>query len=360
MKTRDITILSFGDRKDYDEYIKFDREKNQFLKRGFSYQTADYENVLNGKLPEIETEKVIIFLFFPFEYWNKNIEHKHYKGVYGNHVFYDKFLRFCSKVDKIIKVHFSGKQVLVINNPLRAAKCRDKDLVKRRLTKAGVLVPKSYSLSNLKYVYSLLNKGICLFLKPRYGSMGKGITYLSPSRWQTNFTFRNNKIISRKSDYGWKFKSITGNSAFLSQLIKKDIIAEEEIDSLVLRKRKLDLRIYTFFKQVIYIYPKTNYPEKVTTNISQGAKGSPGILKFVPKHLLAKAKQAAVETSKALNLDLSGIDVLLDCDQRSVYVVDVNVFPGYPKRRTFNLARTIVQAISRADDRHKIKFRKLT
>jgi hypothetical protein len=45
--------------------------------------------------------------------------------------------------------------------------------------------------------------------------MGKGITYLSPLNWQTNFIFKDNRIISRRSDYGWRFRDITGNNAFL-------------------------------------------------------------------------------------------------------------------------------------------------
>ena len=112
---RNITILCFDDRLDFDEYKKFNQEKDLFINRGFDYLTVNYKNVLKGKLPRIKTKKVIIFLFFPFNYWNKNIEHKYYQGIYGNRIFYKKFMHFWRKVNNIINRHFSDKQLPVMS-----------------------------------------------------------------------------------------------------------------------------------------------------------------------------------------------------------------------------------------------------
>ncbi len=355
-KKRDITILTFGDRLDYDEYKKFNRERKTFAKNGFDYATVSYRNVLRGKLPKIKTEKIIIFLFFPFDYWNKNIEHRHYRGIYGNHLFYKKFLRFWSMIDNIINKHFAHKKVLIINNPLLSGRYRDKQLIKMKLSEAGIPNPRMYHVSHSREIYSLLAKGRALFLKVRYGSMGKGITFLSSLSWQTNFSFRNHTIISRRSDKGWKFRDVTGDHNFLNKLIKKDILIEEAVDCLILDRKRIDLRIYTFFKKVIYIYPKVNYPEKITTNISQGARGAPYILKYIPKQLLAKAIRIAIDASDILNLYLSGIDILLDRNRDDVYIVDVNIFPGFPKRRTFNLAKNIIKELARLDDNGDLRF----
>ena len=196
-------------------------------------------------------------------------------------------------------------------------------------------------------------------MKPRFGSMGKGITYISPGSWQTNFNFRNNRVTSRKSDYGWRFKDITGNHFFLGQIVKKDILIEDEVSSLVLKRKKVDLRVYTFLKKAIYVYPKINYRRRVTTNISQGARGAPEILRLIPKSLIAKAKTEAERTARVLDLDLAGIDVIIDSNQKDVYVIDVNVFPGYPKRKTFNLAKAIIKELTRAHELGDLEFKRL-
>ena len=357
---RDITILSFDDRLDFDEYKKFDQEKALFIKRGFDYANVSYKNVLKAKFPKIKTKRLIIFLFFPFAYWNKNIEHKHYQGIYGNHIFYKKFMHFWTKINDIINKHFSNKEVLIINNPLLSGRYRDKHLIKLRLCEAGISNPRQYHTTRTRDIYNLLAKGSSLFLKVRYGSMGKGITYLSPLNWQTNFNFKEGKIISRRSDHGWKFRDITGNSDFLSKLIKnkKDILIEEAVDSLILDRQRVDLRIYTFLKKIIYIYPKINDPERITTNISQGAKGAPYILESIPKKLVAKAKKVAIKTAMVLNLDLAGIDVVLDRNHKDISIIDVNVFPGFPKRKTFNLTRSIIKELVQLDNKGKLRFGK--
>lgn len=355
---RDITILSFDDKLDFDEYKKFDREKASFIKRGFDYATVNYKDVLKGEFPKIKTKKVIIFLFFPFDYWNKNIEYIHYRGIYGNRIFYKKFMHFWTEVNDIIKKHFSDKEVLIINNPLLSGRYRDKQLIKLKLSKAEIPNPRPYHISRTRDIYNLLAKGSSLFLKVRYGSMGKGITYLSALNWQTNFKFKDDKIISRRSDYGWEFRDITGNNDFLDRLIKKDILIEEAIDCLILKRKRIDLRIYTFLKKVMYVYPKINYPERITTNISQGAKGAPYILKFIPKRLVTKAKRLAMETSRALNLDLAGIDILLDRNHNDIFIVDVNVFPGFPKRKTFNLTRRMIKELVQLDNKGSLRFEK--
>jgi len=357
-KKRDITILSFGDKLDYDEYQKFNEEKASFIKRGFDYATVNYKNVLRGKIPKVKTKKLIIFLFFPFDHWNKKIEHKHYRGIYGNRTFYKKYMHFWSAIDETIKKVFPDKEILIINNPLSAGQCRDKLLTKHKLCKAGISNPRPYHITRIGDIYNLLAKGNSLFLKVRYGSMGKGITYLSSLIWETNFDFNNGTIISRRSDYGWEFKNITGNNAFLGHLIKKDILVEKAIESLILKRKRVDLRIYTFGKKAIYVYPRTNYPEKVTTNISQGAKGEPHILKSIPKHLVTKAKRAAVKAARALNLDLAGIDVVLDRNHKDIYIIDVNAFPGFPRRRTFLLSKTIVKELVRLDNAGNLRFEK--
>lgn len=342
---RDISIIAVGDRVDHDSYQKFAHEKKSFLNYGFEYVATDYRRFLKGKIPQIKTKKIIIFLFFPFSYWNKNIEHKNYKGIYGNSTFYRKSVIFWDRVEQAARKHLSDKKIVFINNPQLCGAYRDKLAVIKKLTAAGISQPRLYVLSSVEAIQKKLTHGISFFLKPRYGSMGKGITFLTKSDWQTNFTFKNNKIISRRSDHGWKFSDVTGKHKFLKQLLKKDILIQEAVGPGILNGNMIDFRVYTFRNKVVYIYPRKNKLARITTNISQGGHGDPGILKMLPKSLIARVEKEAVKASRALNIDFAGIDIIPDRNFKQIYVVDVNVFSGFPKRRTFNLARCLTEEL---------------
>jgi len=353
---KDITILAIGDRPDFDSYAKFDREEKFLSKNDFEYATVDYKHFLKGKIPSINTKKIIVFLFFPFSYWNKHIEHKNYKGIYGNQTFYNKFMRFWNLINRCIKKYLNDKEVLFINTPKNCGINRDKLELNKRLIGSDVLQPPRYKINNKKQLHGLLTNGNTLFIKPRFGSMGKGITFLSNGHMKTNFTFKNNKIISKKSDRGWKFKEISKKDNFLRQLIKKDMLVEKGLKSLLIKNQMIDLRVYTFFKKIIYIYPRRNAPENITTNISQGARGDPELLRKLPKHLIEKAKNTAVQASKMLDLNFAGIDIILGKNRKDVFVIDVNVFPGFPKRRTFNLSRNLVNTLAELNKSGKLQF----
>ncbi|MFH1645641.1 MAG: YheC/YheD family protein, partial [Candidatus Omnitrophota bacterium] len=272
-KNKDITIVAIGDKPDYDSFLKFDKEKEVFIKKGFEYISLSYKRFSDGCVPKIKTDKVFVFLFFPFIHWNKFIEHRNYRGVYGNMTFHRKFTRFWEKIERRAKKVFNGKEVFFVNKPLICGMYRDKSRVHKEFLSSGVREPQRYNISSVESVEKILDKGQDLFIKPRFGSMGKGITFLSKLDWRTNFMFKNNKIVSRKSDSNWEFRNITGNKKFLSQLLKKDILIEDAINSLSVKGMKVDLRIYTFFKKVVYVYPRRNTFENTITNISQGGVG---------------------------------------------------------------------------------------
>ncbi|MFC1599372.1 YheC/YheD family protein, partial [Candidatus Omnitrophota bacterium] len=309
---RDISILALGDAVDYDSYQKLNHEKRSFLKYGFNYHTTGYRQFLDDKAPRIKTEKLIIFLFFPFSYWDKHIEHKDYRGIYGNRTFYKKFSDFWGKVERKVKKHYGDKKIFSINDLFLSAAYRDKITVVKELAKFNIPQPKLHKASGVKNIFHKLESGHRFFLKPRYGSMGKGITYLSLYEWETNFNFRNNRIISRISDHGWKFRDITGNQKFLRQLLSKDIFIQGAVDSPIIHGNKLDFRVYTFLNKAIYVYPRRNSIDKVTTNISQGGCGDPRLLKLLPKKLIDNAKREAERVSRSLNINLGGIDIIPD------------------------------------------------
>jgi len=358
MKKRKMTIFAVGDRADYDAFRKFNSARRLFLNSGFDYASIDYKHLLAGKAPKIPTGKVIVFLFFPFYYWNKHIEHKNYRGIYGNRVFLNKFARFCENLNTVIKDTLAGRELCFVNDPRSCAFYRDKLEVKKRLSESGVSNPKLYKTKRVKEVHLWLSRGQNFYAKPRCGSMGKGITYLSRPDWQTNFKFKDNKILSKKSDRGWKFKGITGNNAFLSQLLKKDIFIEEAVNALVLNKKKVDLRIYTFFGKTLYVYPRKNHLDSVTTNITQGGRGDPKLLKILPKHTVEKSKKLAETASRTLGFNLAGVDIAIDRNLKNVYVIDVNTFPGFPKKRTFDLTSYMIRELIGLLNKKKLRFEK--
>ncbi len=344
------TILVLGDKADYDSYKKFNKEKKFIKKSGFYYVKTSYPALLKKGLPKIKGDKVIIFLFFPFFYWNKFIENRQYKGIYGSSMFFIKFRSFWKRINSILKKELKGKNIFFMNEPLLCAEYRDKKALGSVLKRSGSPFPKRYDLKSVRETEKLLKKGHNLFMKPRYGSMGKGITFLSWASWKTNFGFKKGKIISRKSDKGWRFTDVTGNRGFLGKLINnQNILTEEEIRSALLNDSKIDLRVYVVFGRVVYIYPRRNKVKNITTNITQGGKGDPEILKKLPRPLIQKIRKLSERTAKALSLNFVGMDIMIGENLKDLYVIDVNVFPGLPKRRTFNISKKIIEMLSKKD-----------
>jgi glutathione synthase/RimK-type ligase-like ATP-grasp enzyme len=342
------TLLAVGDEKDFDSYKKFCREKKLFAGTRLIFKSVNWATLLRGRVPGIKTDDVIIFPFFPFAYWDRNIETKSYKGIYGNETFHEKFRQFWARVEKTVERTFAGRNVVYVNHPRMLSWSRDKELAKKLVSKAGVLIPRTFHTRNIDEILRLVKRRCRVFIKVRYGSMGKGITYLEKDRWLTNFRFRNGKITSRRSDYGWTFADVTDKERFLVELLKKDVIVEEAVESALVDGRKCDLRIYVANRRVLYVYGRTNDPDAVTTNISQGGRGEdPSFEKKLSAGQLATAKEQAVRALDALGLRFGGVDMALSWDRRSAIFIEANAFPGFPKVKAYNLSRDIIAELVR-------------
>lgn len=343
------TVLVLGDESDWDSYTKFFRELHRHHSKKTNWVTALYDNLEKNRMPAINSDTIIIYLFFPFKYWNKNIEYREYKGVYGNREFYHKFRDFWSDINRNLNNLYPNKNLYFINHPLRIAVDRDKELTKTMLSEAGIEVPQSFYTRDYKDILKIVNEeNKKLFLKVRYGSMGKGITYMEKGRWVTNFRFKNNRIVSRHADHGWSFTDITNNSDFLKKLLTKDIIIEEAIDRYIIKERVFDLRIYVCFNEVLYIYPRTNKKDAVSTNISQGGAGeTQTFLKKIPENILKKSCRNALKAAKTVGVNTAGVDVIISKDLKHAYVVELNAFPGFPSTKRFNLSRRIIKKIEK-------------
>ena len=341
------TLLAVGDEVDFDSFNKFFRQRILFKKENILFKHISYKMLFEDRFPKVNTDKLIVFFFFPFEHWNTKIETKKSKDVYGNKSFYTKFKNFWKVVKKKVCEHYDDKKVFFINDPDQISTDRDKELTKHILAKANIPVSHPYFTRDTNKILDLLDKGKKLFIKVRFGSMGKGITYLEKGKWETNFEFREH-IISRKNDYGWTFREVTNNRRFLRQLLKQDIIIEEAINPWLLKGRKFDLRIYICFGSVLYIYPRSNDTEQVTTNISQGARGEGNkFLQSIPERIIEVAKKEAIRATRAMKLNFSGVDIMPNSDGKNVTVIELNTFPGFPKTRRFNLSKLIIKEIGK-------------
>ena len=340
------TLLAIGDEKDFDSFRRFCKQRRDFRSGNVCFRAASYSSLLDGDLPPVEAGKLIVLFFFPFVYWERHIEPKNYKGVYGNRAFQTKFMSFWKEAEKAVRGAYRAKKITYVNHPGRLAAVRDKERIKRAASQAGVPVPRGFATRKVKDIVGMLDAGHALYVKVRYGSGGKGITYLEKDRWMTNFRFSRGRILSRKSDYGWTFVNVTGNRAFLGELLRKDVVVEEAVDPLLIQGRKFDLRMYVYGNRVLYVYGRTNGADAITTNISQGARGEEkSFAKLLPQKQLKAAERQAVKAVRALGLGFAGADMMLCSDRKTSMLLEVNAFPGFPKARRYNLSRFLIAEI---------------
>ncbi len=338
------TLLAIGDEKDFDSFNKFIKQQNFLGREGISFKTANYDSVFRGELPEVETDELTILLFFPFDYWEKYIETAESKDTYGNYRYFSKFKKFWEDIDNRLTSFYKNKKIHFINHPDKIYLERDKQLTNTILAKAGIAVPNTYSIRDYKKVQDMLDNGEKLFIKVRYGSMGKGISYFETNKWLTNFRFKSGQIISKKSDRGWEFTDMTGKDDFLQELLTQDVIIEDAIEPFLVEGRLWDLRIYVAFGEVLHIYPRSNDPNLLTMNISQGARGEdPQFIHGLPHGLLDDAIQTSLNAAKAMGLGFAGIDVMFSKGSNKATVIEVNSFPGFPKAKSFNLSKELIK-----------------
>jgi glutathione synthase/RimK-type ligase-like ATP-grasp enzyme len=258
-------------------------------------------------------------------------------------MFYD----YLDKIKNAIDVKYHGKKISYVNSFENVKVDRDKELTKIKIIKNKVPVPKTYATRNYKEIIDLLNKGRKLYLKVNFGAMGKGITRIEKGKWVTNFIYRRGSIISRKGDSGWKFKDISGNNDFLKNLLKKDLVIEEEISSYILNNKKFDIRYYIVYGKVKHIMIRSAPVGHPVTNITQGGtKEKESFLKPIPKKCLLGAKKNAIAAVKALNLNLAGVDVMLS-KRKIPYVIEVQSFPGFPEGK-YDLSGKICRELYKA------------
>ncbi len=321
-------------------------------------KVRNYEELFSESI-KIDTKDLAVMFFFPFRFWNQKCEIPEDTGIYGtSSKSYETFNQFWEEVKKNLEKQFKEKNLKYIIDPDFAALDRDKIATHNLLEKSGISTTKRLGkdLSNLIN----LSKKQGIFIKPRYGARGKGITYLSPTGWFTNYgigknnTLQNHQSVKTKGKSGdplktgWIFKEITGNKELLKKIINLETIIEEEIVPPQLKKgKKFDLRVYTVFENSPYLFMRENNIKNIITNFSQGGKIIDDIGKKLPKKSLELAKKESLKAAKTLNSKFLGVDIIFDRDLETPRVLEVQTFTGFPKIKKFNLPRYLAEYIKR-------------
>lgn len=335
-------LLIVGDKKETRKrlakpFVTFVKHTEKLSSKNVEVKIIPYKDILNGELPTFISSSIEIILFFPFAYWNKNIEIYHKdKRVYGDLYFGQEYKIFLKNIEREIRNTYKEKKISFFNSPKASLLERDKKGAKRLFFKKGITTPRLFKIRSMRAVKRLLTTGKSMYVKPRFGALGKGITYISRDLWATNFRYKRGKLVSRRSDFGWRFYNIKkrrDQEALLKQLICKDFIFEEAIEHPIYRKRKFDFRVHVVYGTTPYCYARCMPESQPVSNWTQGGRivKKHNFLHYMPRNKIKEIKELAIKTARALNLNYAGIDIVMSKDYKNIYCLEAHSFPGYEK-----------------------------
>ena len=316
--------------KSFVKYIEGVKQKREEI------YIINYQDVFDNNLPGIANHVLNIALFFPYEYWNKNIEvYKKDSRVYGDKKFGREYKIFFEKVDKLIKKKYCDKKIQYVNPPKSSILERDKGESKKLFQKKNIPTPESFDVKSPRDIRQILNQGIPLYIKPRFGAFGKGITCANKDAIVTNFLFRKGRIISRRYDYNWRFSKIKDKdrNGFLKAMLSNGCICEEAIDPSVYKDRRFDFRVYCIYGKIVYYYIRSTPASSPVTNWSQGGRieKKKDFPKYISRDIIKRVKSLAKRVARELELNYAGIDIILSKDLKKAFVLEAHSFPGYEK-----------------------------
>ncbi len=347
------TLLIIGDRRTKGRTL--DPSFNAFARiienskdKNLEAYILSYKDVFEGNFPEVPSPVLTILLFFPYKYWDKNIEvYEDDSKVYGDNSFGREFRKYFEKLEKIIGKKYRDKKIEYVNPPDKSILDRDKEETKKFFRHHSIPTPRSFNVKSLGDLYRVVKRGISLYVKPRFGAMGKGITYLSNDLMITNFLFQKGEIISHPYDYHWRFHEVKDKDKdkFLKILLSRGFIFEEAIDPPINKGRRSDFRVYCLYGKVSYCYARSTPAVSLVTNWSQGGKivQKRKLSQYISTAKLNQVKSLARKVAKELKLNYTGVDIIFSKDYKKIYALEAHSFPGY--ERGFDLMNDLAKKI---------------
>jgi len=323
-------LLIIGDSKPSknSETSSFDNLIAHPLMHKVDAKFVNYSTITDGEIPYIDGHFYVLLLF-PYSYWSQHIERESDGVLYGDEHYGMMFENYMDKIDDIIKAKY--KNFTYVNSPNSIKIDRDKKLTKDILSSKGISVPPGWTIekpdADLEVLRDQIDLGNNFYIKPRFGAMGKGITYLSKHKAVSNY--ENGNGLRAGFDYGWSFQKIAKKGGLLKRIVDSKPILEKEIKTPLIKKRKFDLRIYVIYGRVPYLYARSAPIRKPITNWSQGGRIEKEVfLKHIPSHKLRCIKQIAKKSAEALALNFCGVDVIFD-EQWTPYVLEAQSMPSW-------------------------------
>lgn len=264
-----------------------------------------------------------IILFFPYRLWNAFVETNN--GLYGGKGFKSNICKLKDHLHKKLELAFPG--AFYVNEPGVFAIERDKIETKNLLCRHSISVvpdvPKDISI-----IMNELTKGGCVYVKARFGSMGKGITRLEEGKWLTNFRYEAGEIKNHPNDFEWKTIDVTDNYSFLKKLLLEDVLVEKGVETPRELGSKFDIRGVFVYGRLAELYGRAS-ENPLITNLSQGG----GCLEFndliemIGIDKLTEAARYMYDANRVFGTNLLGVDITFD-NNLNPYVMEVNSFPG--------------------------------
>lgn len=310
-----------------------------------------YEALFSGTLDHDEQDTflhddLMVVLFFPHHFWDENCELPQDTGLYGTSArSYEFFQQYMFQVGQILTTKFPHKNISFLIDPARAAIDRDKIETIRILSQGGVPVTKSIASRGAGELLAFVAKGSGLFIKCRYGSEGKGITYISKEKWVTNYRVNGGRLANYGIHDRWMFVDITGRTELLEELLTTEVIIEEEIVTPEIEPgTKFDLRVYVLDGEVLHMFLRINQKVSIITNFSQGARVRHDYKKLLNQEQISLIGSTARSAASAMAARFIGVDCMFD-NHWNIAVVETQVFTDFPDINHFDLARFLTRKI---------------
>lgn len=209
---------------------------------------------------------------------------------------------------------FEAVGMRTVNGTQAIAQSRDKMRCLQILTKAGIRVPTTVLLRNLRGLRSAVDAvgGLPVVLKVLRGTQGRGVMLLNApiSLGSVMETFRS---------------------------LDEDLLVQQFIAEGAGR----DYRAFVIGDKVVAAMMRTAAPGEFRSNIHQGGEGT---LVRLPKEY----ERTAVRAARVLGLEIAGVDLMES--RRGPLVLEVNSSPGFEgieKATKLNIAGMIIRHIRR-------------